>query len=411
MLVGLAIIAGCVTRVPSDAAPSPTLEASDEPDTEVADASEAAGVQPRPDGFELDGAQATTLQDERIIDEVLANLTLTERIGQRFIVPVRGTRMQHGAGRAITRVNPAGFIVYPWNFQSTDAARQLIESIDEFARLVNPQIAPIFAADQEGGRVAAFRGADVIQLPSAATLGRIGDPSLIRAASYAKNVQLRDIGVNMNLAPVLDVYAVPDGSIIGDRSFGGDPEQVAQIVGPYLEAAAAAGVIATAKHFPGHGATTTDSHLSLPILDATRADLEEKHLLPFVEAIERGVPAIMTAHLLFSSIDPDYPVTLSEVFLHRILREELGFDGVVISDGLEMGAIRDNYSIEVALERLIKNDVDLILLYRDYDIVEVEPVVRGLLDQGLITEEDINRGVRRVLRLKQQYGLLTVEAM
>ncbi len=401
LLIVLAIVAGCVTRVPS----LPTTNLSESEQSVSGTQGTSPGANP---GFFVPGEELIP-PDEEVVERVLNSLTLTEKIGQRFVISIPGTRMQHGAGRAIVRVNPAGFIVYPWNFRSTDTASFLIDTIAELARDVTPGISPFIAVDQEGGRVAAFRGPDVIQLPAAATLGRIGDPSLVRAAAYANAVQLRHIGVNLNFAPVLDVYPVADSTIIGDRSFGGDPQLVTSMVGPYLDAAEAAGVIATAKHFPGHGSTTTDSHLALPVVSMTRGELDASHLVPFVRAIERGVPAIMTAHIVFEEIDPDYPVTLSEVFLRDILRDELGFDGVVISDGLEMAAIRDHYSLETSLIRLLQNDVDLILLYRDYDIVEIEAMVRELLARGVVTEDDIERGVRRVLRLKHRYGLLHPE--
>lgn len=341
---------------------------------------------------------------------VLASLSLRERIGQRFVVPIPGTRLQDGAGRAIARVNPAGFIVYPWNFRSLDDARSLLSSITEFASMVNRDLSPLIAADQEGGRVAAFRSPEMVRLPSAAVLGRTGDPSLVRAATYVSSVQLRELGVTMNFAPVLDVFDVADDSVIGDRSFGGSADLVTSFVRPALEASAGAGIIATAKHFPGHGVTTVDSHLDLPVVSFSRSELDRDHLPPFREAILAGVPAIMTGHLLFEEIDPNYPVTLSRVFLQEILRDELGFEGVVVTDGLEMAAIREHYTLEETLIRLFQNDVDLILLYREYDVVELVDLVVTLVRRGEVTENDIDRGVLRVLTLKERYGLLHPEA-
>jgi len=344
------------------------------------------------------------------IEALLDSLTLRQRIGQRFIARVRGDRVARGAGSAIVDVSPAGFILYPWNFSNVDEARRLAESLQWVASVVTPDISLLLCADQEGGRVATFRFPEFVRVPSASVLGRFADPTLIRSAAYLTSRQLSDIGINMNLAPVLDLYEHADASIIGDRSFGGDPTSVASLVRPYLEASREAGVIATAKHFPGHGVTTVDSHLDLPLVQTSRSELESGGLVPFVEAIAAGVPVIMTGHLLFEQIDPYYPVTLSRVFLHDLLRLELGYQGVVITDGLEMAAIRDHFSLEETLVRLFKYDVDLILLYQEYDVVDLVLMVEELLAEGRITRDDVDRGVRRVLRLKRDYGLINGDA-
>ncbi|MFW6313614.1 MAG: glycoside hydrolase family 3 N-terminal domain-containing protein, partial [Spirochaetota bacterium] len=312
---------------------------------------------------------------------------------------------------AIVAVAPAGFILYPWNFTNADDVRRLTESLQFVASRVTPGISLLLSSDQEGGRVATFRFPEFVRFPSAAAVGRFGDESLVRSASYITARQLRDLGMNMNLAPVLDLYGVPDDSIIGDRSFGPDPNVVSRFVRPYLEASDVAGVIATAKHFPGHGVTTVDSHAELPIVDLSREELLARHLLPFREAIEADVPAIMTGHLLFRRIDPFYPVTLSGVFLHDLLRHELGFEGVVVTDGLEMRALRDNYSLPETLVRLFKFDVDLILLYQEYDVVDMVRLVEELIEAGELTEDDVNRGVRRVLAMKRRYGLIDPEVL
>ena len=340
-----------------------------------------------------------------LIEELLASLSLRERIGQRFIAFVPGTRLSDGAGRAITTTTPAGFILYPWNYDTADDVRDLVDDLQDIASAMTPGIRLLICADQEGGRVAAFRFPEFVDLPSASELARSGDAEMIRAASYLVHTQLRDIGVNMNLAPVLDLYGVPDDSVIGDRSFGDDPELVALLTGPYLAGAQAAGVINVAKHFPGHGTTPVDSHNQLPVVGNTLAELMLRDLVPFRAAIDAGVDVIMTAHILFENVDPFYPVTLSRVFLASVLRGDLGFRGVVMSDGLEMGALRNEFSQTETLVRLFENDVDLILLYNSYDVVEMVRLVEDLIEIGEIREDDVNRGTRRVLALKLKHGL------
>ncbi|MFW5796073.1 MAG: glycoside hydrolase family 3 N-terminal domain-containing protein, partial [Alkalispirochaeta sp.] len=174
----------------------------------------------------------------------------------------------------------------------------------------------------------------------------------------------------------------------------------------YVEGMTAAGVIPTVKHFPGHGVTRVDSHGRLPVVEMTRAELAASHLLPFVDAVEAGVPAIMTAHILFPAIDPDFPVTISDVFLREILRDELGFEGVVVSDGLSMGALADNYDTDLVLERALTLDVDLILLHDRYDYLAIIDRVERLIADGRVSVSDVERGALRVLRLKERFGLL-----
>ena len=340
------------------------------------------------------------------IESFLDSLSLRQRIGQRFIAHVPGTHITHGAGSDIVDVAPAGFIIYPWNFRTADDVRLLTDSLQFITSIVTPGISLLLCADQEGGRVATFRFPEFVRLPSAAALGRLADPALIRSAAYVTARQLADLGVNMNLAPVLDLSAHADASIIGDRSYGPDPDTVSAMVRPYLEASRAAGVISAAKHFPGHGVTRVDSHTELPVVATTRSELEARDLRPFGEAIAAGVPAIMTGHLLFKAIDPFYPVTISRIFLHDLLRGELGYTGVVMTDGLEMAAIRAHFDLRETLVRLFRYDVDLILLYEEYDVVEMVDLVLDLHAAGEITEDDINRGVRRVLALKREYGLV-----
>lgn len=345
------------------------------------------------------------------IEALLDSLSLRRRIGQRFIAHVPGNHVTQGAGSDIVDVAPAGFILYPWNVASAEGARRLVDGLQFVASVVTPGISLLIAADQEGGRVSTFRFPEFVQIPSAGIIGRFADPALVRSAAYLTSRQLREIGVNMNLAPVLDLFGRADATIIGDRSYGADAATVAGFVRPFLDASREAGVIATAKHFPGHGVTTVDSHLELPIVGVSRAELDTSHLVPFVEAIRAGVPAIMTGHLLFEQIDGYFPVTLSRIFLHGILRGELGYEGVVVTDGLEMAAIREHFSLEETLVRLFRYDVDLILLYDSYDVVDLVDTVELLLAQGRISEDDINRGVRRVLRMKREYGLIDGEAL
>lgn len=351
---------------------------------------------------------------DETIDALLASMSLRERIGQRFVihVPRRYGRGDGAIDAAFHRVvktgAPAGIIVYPWNYDSRDDLSTTIDKLQRYVDRSRPHDDLIVAADQEGGRVLAVRSGSMVRPSSAREVARYRDDSFVESLAYVVATELRASGVTMNLAPVLDLTAGRAGGIIGDRSYGDDPQLVAELGRAYLRGMRRGGVIATAKHFPGHGVTEIDSHGRLPRVAYSREDLMRDHIVPFAAAIEAGVPAIMTAHILFPRIDAEWPVTLSTVFLQTMLREELGFDGVIISDGLEMGALRNEFPLEVTLERVFAAEVDLILLYASYDVIEIVEIVEGLIDAGLITEAQIDRGARRVLALKHEYGLLSL---
>lgn len=337
-------------------------------------------------------------------------MSLRERIAQRFVIAVPRDFAEDGAvARSYVNVlaadPPAGVMLYPWNYADRDDVVRITEKMQLAVTAVGaPQL--LVSVDQEGGRVAAFRFGNIVRIPSAANMGRHNDPQFIEAVAYTIGVELRSMGITMNYAPVLDVPERPDDSIIGDRAWSGDVEVVRSLTPAYLAGMERAGIIATAKHFPGHGVTMVDSHGRLPVVDLTWEDLRASHLKPFEAAIAADVPAIMTAHLLFPEVDSEYAVTISREFLHYRLREELGFSGVVVSDALSMRAMADNYDLDLILERALRYDVDLLLLNAGFDYPDIIRRVERLLATGRITEDDIDRGARRVVRLKSRYGLL-----
>jgi len=207
-------------------------------------------------------------------------------------------------------------------------------------------------------------------------------------------------------AYLLDLYGQADSTIIGDRSLGNDPELVGILGIRYLQGARQAGVIPVIKHFPGHGSSTVDSHGRLPVVDLSEDMLMERDFKPFRMAIEAGAEALMTAHILFTQIDAEYPATLSSRILRELLRERFGFQGVIVSDGMAMGALSKNFSVSESLKLMIEAGLDLILVHSRYDLVELKLEILKLLHQGMISEEQIDEGVERILRLKLRYGLV-----
>ena len=226
-----------------------------------------------------------------------------------------------------------------------------------------PELPPLIAVDQEGGRVARIK-APLIELPPMRRLGALGDTALTEQVARVLGAELAAIGFNLDFAPVCDVDSNPDNPVIGDRSFSREPAEVAAHVVAFARGLRAAGVLACAKHFPGHGDTKSDSHLELPVLSHDRARLDAVELPPFRAAVQAGVDVVMTAHVVCQGVDPDRPATLSARLL-SILKEEMGFAGLLVSDDLNMKAIRTPVG-EAAVGAIVAG-CDAVLVCRDDD--------------------------------------------
>lgn len=227
---------------------------------------------------------------------------------------------------------------------------------------------PLVAIDQEGGRVQRLR-APVLELPPMRELGDRDDVSLTRRAARALGRQLAAIGFNVDFAPVLDVATNDDNRVIGDRSFGADPHLVARHGVAFSRGLADAGVLACGKHFPGHGDTALDSHFELPVLPHDMERLEAVELVPF-RAAAGEIGSVMTAHIVFRALDPDRPATLSKKVVTGVLRESLGYDGLIVSDDLEMKAIADHWPAGRAAVEAIRAGCDALLICKTVALLE-----------------------------------------
>lgn len=258
---------------------------------------------------------------------------------------------------AAKRDELGGFILFRRNVGEPEATAELIHTL-----VANSagQAPPFISIDQEGGRVQRL-GAPFLQLPPMRVLGDIDDPALTREAATLLGRQLQALGVNLDFAPVLDVDSNPANPIIGDRSFGRDPAQLARHGAAFAEGLQAAGVAACGKHFPGHGDTELDSHLALPKVAHAQERLDRIELAPF-RSVAPQLASIMTAHIVFDALDAGRPATLSSAILTGILRKELGFSGVIISDDLEMKAISEHYSVADAVCEAMAAGCDALLV-------------------------------------------------
>jgi beta-N-acetylhexosaminidase len=253
-----------------------------------------------------------------------------------------------------------GFILFRRNCAEPRQILALCRALWEGAA----DIPPFIAIDQEGGAVHRLPE-PFTRFPAAATLGARRDPDLAYRAGYAAGTELALVGINLNFAPVLDVHSNPANPIIGARAFGSDPGLVRDLALAWAHGLRASGILPCGKHFPGHGGTDSDSHLSLPVLDQTLADLESVELRPFAAACRSRIEMLMTAHVKFPALDQKHPATLSEAIVTGLLRHQLGYDGVVVSDDLEMKAISDRHSAGEAAVLALLAGVDVALFCHD----------------------------------------------
>jgi beta-N-acetylhexosaminidase len=312
-------------------------------------------------------------------------------------VGFEGTRIQPEFEAQLRQTPFAGLILFARNIESLAQTRALTDSIRE----ILPD--PIIAIDQEGGRVARLRDG-VEELPAMLALAATGDSALAERAGAQLAFDLRRAGVNVDFAPVLDLALYKMNTVIGARSFGDDPQQVVQFAGAFARGLRAQGIVATFKHFPGHGSTAVDSHLDLPFIDLDEAAFRSRDLVPFA-ALLPDADAIMTAHIVVRSLDLDAPATLSHKILTGLLRDELRFPGVCFTDCMQMDAIAKNVgSAEGAVAALVAG-ADCVLISHDYNIAkESIDLIVDAVAEGRLSAERLQEAFRRVqtLRLKLQ---------
>lgn len=333
-------------------------------------------------------------------------MTLREKIGQLFIVGFEGSEPSETLKDLIQTHRVGGVILLGRNILDPLQLLRLTTAIQESSGGLKPAPTnlPLFiAVDQEGGRVSRLK-APFTQFPSPATLGETGLPKLVYAVGAAIGRELQAVGINVNFAPVLDVNINPQNPVIGDRAFGSNPDIVGKLGVASFQGLKDQRIISGGKHFPGHGDTALDSHKALPVVDQSRERLEGVELRPFAEAIKAGIPALMTAHVLYPALDPLYPATLSKAILTDLLRGELAFQGLIISDDLEMEAIASYYGIGEAAVRFLQAGGDLLLIcHRFHRQLEAMDAVKRAVEEGRLSEERIDTSLARIAKVKDQY--------
>ncbi|MCM3718702.1 beta-N-acetylhexosaminidase [Fictibacillus phosphorivorans] len=350
-----------------------------------------------------------------LISKAIKSMTVKEKVGQMLMPDFRNwngqpvTEMNDEIRDLIKKYHLGGVILFSENVVTTE---QTVRLVDEYKK-ANEDYGLLLSIDQEGGIVTRLQsGTD---FPGNMALGATRSTELAESVGHAIGSELHALGINMNLAPVLDVNNNPDNPVIGVRSFGEDPQLVADLGTSYTKGLQNSGMAATAKHFPGHGDTATDSHLGLPSVPHDKERLLEVELYPFQQVMNEGIDAIMTAHVTFPKIDPTtviskkdgteiaLPATLSYEVLTNLMRNEMGFDGVISTDALNMKAIADHFGPIDAVIRAVNAGTDIILMP-----VGLEEVASGLyeaVERGEITEQRLDQSVERLLTLKAKRGI------
>jgi beta-N-acetylhexosaminidase len=336
-------------------------------------------------------------------------MSLEEKVGQLVISGLDGTAMDDHALGLIRDGHIGGFILFKDNILNADQARKLTDTLKETNRSFGG--IPLFlGVDEEGGRVSRMPD-DYVDLPTNQVIGQADKPEFSREIGQILAREVGSLGLNLDFAPVLDVNSNPQNPVIGDRSFGADAERVASLGVATMRGIQAGGIVTAVKHFPGHGDTSVDSHIGLPVVRHPLSRLRRLELIPFTEAVRNQADIVMVAHILLPQIDADAPSSLSPKIITDLLREEMGYDGVVITDDLTMGAIAGRYDPGEAAVKAVNAGSDLVLVCHDYE--KEKAVLDALLDAartGKISQAAIDRSVYRILRLKAKYGLADTPA-
>ena len=319
--------------------------------------------------------------------------------GQRMMIGFDGTALNTDLKHLIKHLKTGGIILFARNLETPDQIKCLCDEIQNYARQCDQP--PLFiAVDQEGGEVARLKE-PFTQFP--------GNPHMKNeedAIQFARitATELTQVGINMNMAPVLDVAPEGINSIMAKRAFGGDPAWVSRLGIKVIEHLQSNYIMAVAKHFPGIGRTILDSHMDLPELDDDISAIEQTDLIPFKASIQHGVCGVMLSHIFYKNLDPQWPASLSEKIAKVLLREQIGFEGLVLTDDLDMGAIVKHYDIQTAIRRILAAEIDIALICHKGPNIEIayEEILQGIMGHVELKAKGIESAAR-IMKLKKKY--------
>jgi len=331
----------------------------------------------------------------------ISDFSAEQIAGQRLMVGFEGTGLTRELMFLIDTLKVGGIILFTRNIKNPGQIKNLCKSAQDYARSCG-QPPLIISIDQEGGQVARLKE-PFTQFP--------GNPAMKSeedAAGYAETTasELLEVGINMNMAPVMDVAQEGAGSVMSGRIFGSDPYWVSKMGVMVIERFQSRKLMAVAKHFPGIGRTVLDSHLELPAFDAELTEMESFDLIPFEAAIRHNVSGVMLSHILYVKIDSEWPASLSKRIAKELLRDCMGYDGIVMTDDLDMGAIKNHYEIETSIRQILSAGIDMALICHAGSDIEFsfEEILKSIHDSKEI-KMDAEKSVSRIMRHKEKYLL------
>lgn len=328
-----------------------------------------------------------------------ASFSTEQRAGQRLMVGFEGTGLNEDLKDLINRLKIGGIILFAGNLKSPDQIKELCRSIQDYAKIC--QQPPLFiAVDQEGGQVAR------LQEPFTIFPGNPHMKTEEDAVHFAEitAAELNQVGINMNMAPVMDVSPEGSGSIMAERTFGDNPAWVSRLGVKVIEHLQLNNIMAVAKHFPGIGRTTLDSHMDMPVLHDDLSVMEDFDLIPFEAGIQNRVSGVMLSHIFYTKLDPQWPASLSPQIANNLLRKQMGFDGLVLTDDLDMGAISKHYDIHTAIHQILAADIDLTLICHKGPTIEIafEEILKEMTDSPELKARGIE-SMERIMEAKRRY--------
>ncbi len=403
-----------------EAASSPKLEEEAEKsegqkqDTEVITEEETAKKESKQNEPEQNKPEQNEAEDitasvsNSRVERYLSEMTMEEKVAQLFILTPEGltgysqvTAAGDATRRAIKNYPVGGLIYFRQNLISADQTKEMLSTTANYYA-ASGYVSPFLAVDEEGGRVSRIAGNEgfaIGRLPTMAEIAKTKDPQEARATGEKIAGYLSELGFTMDMAPVADVLSNPSNSVIGDRSFGSDPSLVSSMVLAECDGMKSEGIIPVIKHFPGHGATEADTHEGYAYTGKTLSELETCDLIPFQNAIDAGVDVIMAAHISVPGVTgTDMPTTLSNYMLTEILRKKMGFQGIIVTDAMAMGAITEAFGTSEAAVMALEAGADMLLMPDDFQ--KAYTGVLTAVHSGRITETRIDESVKRILELK-----------
>jgi beta-N-acetylhexosaminidase len=322
-------------------------------------------------------------------------------LGQLLLIGIEGKQITPDERRFLRDEKIAGVTLFSRNVESPEQIRALCQEIQSCAS--SPDKPLLISIDNEGGRVLRLKS-PFTQWPALKNLGDLDSPQMSYLFAQFMGYELRSVGINTDWAPCVDIFTNPENKVIGDRALGSDPQLVAKHTSSLIRGYLRSGVAPCAKHFPGHGHTLVDSHEDLPQEDLSLERLRQVEMLPFRQAVLSGVPLIMTGHILFRNIDAKNPVTLSHFFLTELLRNELGFDGLIVTDDLDMKALQKYQSLSERVLGSLSAGADFLLFCNEASSPpQALEILRRSFQDKTLSPDRLQKSLNRIHRFQRSY--------